>query len=227
MSTQDDSLRPDLTTEVRFKVPLPLVIPLGALAVIAVVAIGFSQVLLAVPKEAATMLAIVAATNVLGAFAYAALRPRMQPVTMAELAIIVLYPVIIGVAIAQFDAFGSSEHGTSAGEHAGAGAVAGEGGEGAAPTGPTTAIVAEGSKFNLEEMLFEAKQPVELEFENRDPVQHNVAIYEDESASADIFKGEIFAGPDTMTYEFEAPPKGEYYFRCDVHPDMDGSVTVE
>ncbi|MDQ3915555.1 MAG: cupredoxin domain-containing protein [Actinomycetota bacterium] len=223
MSTPDDSLRPDLTTEVRFKIPLPLVIPLGALAVIALVAVGFSRILLAVPKEAATMLAIVAAANVLGAFAYAALRPRMQPVTMAELAIIVLYPVIIGIAIAQFDAFGS-EHDTSLAEEAGAGAVA----EGAGvPAGPTTTIVAEGSKFDIDQMLLEAKKPVSLEFENRDSLQHNVAIYEDDSAAAALFKGEIIAGPDTITYEFDAPPKGEYYFRCDVHPDMDGTVTVE
>ncbi|MDQ4124304.1 MAG: hypothetical protein M3134_01720, partial [Actinomycetota bacterium] len=125
MSTQDDSLRPDLTTEVRVKVPLPLVIPLAALAVIAIVAYGFAQVLLAVPKEAATMLAMVAAANILGAFAYAALRPRMQPVTMAELGVIVLYPVIIGIAIAQFDFGGEAAHGhdTAAAETAGAGAA--------------------------------------------------------------------------------------------------------
>ncbi|HEV2755816.1 MAG TPA: cupredoxin domain-containing protein [Actinomycetota bacterium] len=225
MSTPDDSLRPDLTTEVRFKVPLPLVIPLGALAVIAVVAIGFSKVLLAVPKEAATMLAIVAATNVLGAFAYAALRPRMQPVTMAELAIIVLYPVIIGVAIAQFDAFGGAgHHDTALAEEAGAGAGAEEG---APPEGPTTAIAAEGNAFGLTTMLFEAKKPVSLEFENNDPVQHNVAIYEDDSAAVSLFKGDIIEGGDSTTYEFDAPPKGEYYFRCDVHPDMDGTVVVE
>ena len=221
MSTPDDSLRPDLMKEVRFKVPLPLVIPLGALAVIAVVAIGFSKILLAVPKEAATMLAIVAATNVLGAFAYAALRPRMQPVTMAELGIIVLYPVIIGIAIAQFDAFGS-EHHAAAAEHGGAA----EGG--GAPAGPTTAIAAEGSKFDLDHMLFEAKKPVTLEFDNRDAgIDHNVAIYGDESAAEELFKGDLVTGPDTIAYEFDAPPKGEYYFRCDVHPDMDGTVTSE
>ncbi|MFN2588513.1 MAG: cupredoxin domain-containing protein [Actinomycetota bacterium] len=224
MSTQDDSLRPDLTTEVRFKVPLPLVIPLGALVVIAVVAIGFSRILLAVPKEAATMLAIVAAANVLGAFAYAALRPRMQPVTMAELAIIVLYPLIIGIAIAAFDPF-ESGHETAVAEEAGAGATAEKG---APPDGPTTAIVAEGSKFDLTTMLFEAKKPVKLELDNRDAgVQHNVAIYEDDSAAVELFKGELVTGPETVTYEFDAPPKGEYYFRCDVHVDMDGTVVVE
>jgi plastocyanin len=222
MTTQDDSLRPDLTTEVRFKVPLPLVIPLGALAVIAIVAIGFSQILLAVPKEAATMLAIVAAANVLGAFAYAALRPRMQPVTMAELAIIVLYPVIIGLAIAQFD-FGS-EHDAAAGEHAGSAA-----GEGApAGGGLTTAVAAEGLAFDTSEIVLAAKEPASIDFENADAgAQHNIAIYEDESAAAEIFVGELITGPDSITYEFEAPPKGEYFFRCDVHPDMSGSVTSE
>ena len=224
MSTPDDSLRPDLMKEVRFKIPLPLVIPLGALAVIAVVAIGFSKILLAVPKEAATMLAIVAATNVLGAFAYAALRPRMQPVTMAELGVIVLYPVIIGIAIAQFDAFGSG-HDAHAAEEAGAGAA--EGGESAA-AGPTSAIAAEGSTFDIDQMLLTAKEPVTLTLDNKDSgVQHNVAIYEDDTLAEELFKGDLIIGPDTIDYEFDAPPKGEYYFRCDVHPDMDGTVTVE
>ena len=224
MSAQDDSLRPDLTTEVRFRVPLPLVIPLGALAVIAIVAIGFSRILLAVPKEAATMLAIVAAANVLGAFAYAALRPRMQPVTMAELAIIVLYPVIIGLAIAQFD-FGA-EHDTAVAEEAGAGAAA----EGAAPAGPTSAIVAEGSAFDLETIVLEAKKQTAIEFENKDSgTDHNVAIYETDTPSEDnvIFDGDLVTGPDTVTYQFKAPKKGEYYFQCDVHPDMSGTVVSE
>lgn len=226
MSTHDDSLRPDLMKEVRFKVPLPLVIPLGALVVIAAVAVGFSKVLLAVPKEAATMLAIVAATNVLGAFAYAALRPRMQPVTMAELGIIVLYPVIIGIAIAQFDAFGGSEHHASATE--GHGTETAAGGEGAAPAGPTGAIAAEGSVFDIDQIVLAAKEPATIEFDNKDPgVPHNVAIYQDETATEEIFKGDLVTGPDTVTYEFDAPKKGEYFFRCDVHPDMDGTVTVE
>jgi plastocyanin len=224
MSTQDDSLRPDLTTEVRVKIPLPLVIPLGALAVIAIVAVGFSRILLSVPKEAATMLAIVASANVLGAFAYAALRPRMQPVTMAELGIILLYPVIIGLAIAQLD-FGA-EHDTSVAENAGAGAAAG--GVGGSGTGPTTSIVAEGSKFATDEIILTAKEQTSIEFDNRDSgVAHNVAIYEDDGADEVIFEGEVVTGPETIAYEFKAPAKGEYYFQCDVHTDMSGTVTSE
>ncbi|HYP24809.1 MAG TPA: cupredoxin domain-containing protein [Actinomycetota bacterium] len=224
MSTQDDSLRPDLTTEVRVKVPLPLVIPLVSLAVIGLVAYGFAQVLLAVPKEAATMLAMVAAANVMGAFAYAALRPRMQPVTMAELGVIVLYPVIIGIAIAQFG-FGAEAHGhdTAAGETHGAGAA----GEGAAPSGPTTAVVATGLVFDVETLVLEAKKDTSIEFTNEDSAPHNIAIYEDDSASGEaIFEGEQISASST-TYEFKAPPAGEYYFQCDVHPDMNGEVLSE
>ena len=223
MSTPDDSLRPDLTTEVRVKVPLPVVIPLAALAVIAIVAIGFSQILLAVPKEAATMLAIVAAANVLGAFAYAALRPKMQPVTMAELGVIVLYPVIIGLAIAQFDYGAEAEHDTAVAETSGAGAAA----EGGAPAGPTTAVTAEGLAFDLETIVLEAKKPVSIEFENLDSAPHNLAIYEEEGADKAIFQGEQITGPDAITYEFDAPKAGEYYFQCDVHPDMNGDVVSE
>ena len=223
MSSHDDSLRPDLMKEVRFKIPLPIVIPLGALAVIVLVAFGFSRVLLAVPKEAATMIAMVASANVLGAFAYAALRPRMQPVTMVELGIILLYPLLIGFAIAQFD-FGS-EHDTAAGEHAGAGAVtSGEAGGG----GPTTALVAEANAFDTEEIVLTAGEQTSLELDNKDSgTDHNVSIYEDESAAEALFEGEFITGPDTVDYEFKAPPKGEYYFQCDVHPDMNGAVVSE
>ncbi len=223
MSPPDDSLRPDLTTEVRVKVPLPLVIPLAALALIAIVAIGFSQILLAVPKEAATMLAMVAAANVLGAFAYAALRPKMQPVTMAELGVIVLYPVIIGLAIAQFDYGAEAEHDTAVAETSGAGPAA----EGGAPAGPTAAVTAEGLAFDLETIVLEAKKPASIEFENLDSAPHNIAIYEEEGADEAIFQGEQITGPDAITYEFDAPKAGEYYFQCDVHPDMNGDVVSE
>ncbi|MDQ3915540.1 MAG: cupredoxin domain-containing protein [Actinomycetota bacterium] len=98
----------------------------------------------------------------------------------------------------------------------------------AAPDGgPTTAVVAEGTKFDVETITLAAGEPASIDFENKDALQHNIAIYEDESASAEIFKGEIIEGGDSTTYEFEAPQPGEYYFRCDVHPDMNGTVVSE
>jgi plastocyanin len=59
-------------------------------------------------------------------------------------------------------------------------------------------------------------------FENRDgpSVQHNVAIYKNSDAQDPIFQGGIIPGGNDADYEFTAPPGGEYYFRCDVHPGM-------
>ncbi len=68
---------------------------------------------------------------------------------------------------------------------------------------------------------------MELAFDNRDGgVQHNVAIYRDESAEESLFVGDLIAGADTVTYDVPALDPGAYYFRCDVHPQMDGSVEV-
>jgi hypothetical protein len=54
---------------------------------------------------------------------------------------------------------------------------------------------------------------------------HNVAIYRDSSAAQKIFVGETIT--DTaITYEVPALEAGEYFFRCDVHPEMTGTVTT-
>src|SRR3712207_8162104 len=57
---------------------------------------------------------------------------------------------------------------------------------------------------------------------------HNVSIYEDDSAEKDYFLGaEVAAGGQT-TYNIPAMPKGEYFFRCDLHPtSMVGTVRSE
>lgn len=212
--------RTDLTGEVRMRVPLPLVIPAIALGLIAVATIGFSQVLLNVPKEAATILAMVMAANVLGAFTFLALRPETARASWPELALVTLWPVLAGVGIAVFDVGAEAAHGgTEVAEEAGAG---GEGAGGLAMT-------AEGVAFTESELTLNAGEEVSLEFVNADPAStpHNIAIYEDDSAQNAIFKGDVIDGGAEITYEFTAPPAGEYYFQCDVHPGMNGTVTVQ
>ncbi len=88
--------------------------------------------------------------------------------------------------------------------------------------------------FEQTELTLRTGGQAVIEFENHDTgVRHNVAIYRDSSAREAIFRGEIIAGParngdepTRVRYSFEAPPPGTYYFRCDVHPSMDGPVTV-
>ena len=112
-------------------------------------------------------------------------------------------------------------------------AASGEGGAGhpvEQPAGPTESIVAEGSAFDMDEIVLVANEQTAIEFENKDSgTDHNVAIYETDTPSEEnvIFDGDLVTGPDTITYEFKAPEAGEYYFQCDVHPDMSGTVVSE
>jgi plastocyanin len=203
--------------EVRFRVPLPVLIPLAAVIAIALITIGFSRVLLALPKEAATVVALVTAANVLGAFAVIALRPRMSQASLVELAVVVLYPVIIGIAIAQL---GIGEEGEAAAEAAPAPQVAAAEGT----------VVAENVQFNTDTIELQAGEEASIPFQNADSVQHNIAIYETaqdaEAQENPIFRGEVITASET-TYEFPAPPKGEYVFHCDIHPSMGGQVIVQ
>lgn len=70
-----------------------------------------------------------------------------------------------------------------------------------------------------------ASRPFEISFANRDDgVPHNVAIYTDESASEKWFSGDLVEGPATVTYHVPALEEGAYFFRCDVHPQMNGTL---
>jgi plastocyanin len=93
------------------------------------------------------------------------------------------------------------------------------------PTEPST-IVAEGLSFNTGELTFPPDADVSLTFRNDDAgIPHNVAVYQSQGGEA-IFQGEVINGPAEVTYSFTTPGPGEYYFQCDVHPDMNGSVAV-
>ena len=44
---------------------------------------------------------------------------------------------------------------------------------------------------------------------------------------AEIFKGEIFPGPAQKTYDVPPLKAGAYAFVCSVHPNMNGTLTVQ
>jgi plastocyanin len=70
-----------------------------------------------------------------------------------------------------------------------------------------------------------AGSPFEIRFENTDEgTPHNVAIYTDESAAEGFFSGDLVDGPATVTYDVPALDEGVYFFRCDVHPQMNGTL---
>ena len=96
------------------------------------------------------------------------------------------------------------------------------------PGGGGLSISAVDLQFSTDTLEFKAGEESELEFVNEDAssIQHNVAIYEEEGG-ADIFVGEVIPGGQTTTYSMPAMEAGEFYFQCDVHPGMQGTVTVQ
>jgi len=84
-------------------------------------------------------------------------------------------------------------------------------------------ITAKGTKFDKDTLVASAKQEIVLRFNNQDAsVQHNVSVYTQKDAKQILFRGDLFEGKQTREYRFRSPEAGVYYFRCDVHPAMDG-----
>jgi plastocyanin len=93
-----------------------------------------------------------------------------------------------------------------------------------APAGGA-AIAAQAIKFDRVELNVPAGRPFQLLFENREGAPHNVRIYDD-GVDQPLFLGETFGGPGARTYEVPAIPAGTHRFRCDVHPEMNGTVSA-
>jgi uncharacterized membrane protein/plastocyanin len=79
--------------------------------------------------------------------------------------------------------------------------------------------------FSTARLTTPAGEPFELAFDNGDDgVPHNVAIYVDAAADQPLFVGDLVDGPTTVVYEVPALDPGSYFFRCDVHPQMNGTL---
>jgi plastocyanin len=99
----------------------------------------------------------------------------------------------------------------------------GGGGEG----GGGTTVVAKALAFDTDQIDLPAGQGTTLTFDNEDAgVPHNIAIYSDDSLSETLFQGEQFPGIATQEYSIPALDAGTYYFHCDVHTTMSGTVVV-
>jgi plastocyanin len=87
-------------------------------------------------------------------------------------------------------------------------------------------LVAKDIKFDLSTITVAADTPFTITFTNDDTVPHNVAIFEGSDATGkNVFRGELNKGSGaTVVYDVPALPAGTYYFHCDVHPNMNGTL---
>ena len=87
-------------------------------------------------------------------------------------------------------------------------------------------IQAKGLAFSTKSLTAPADKPFQIVFDNQEAALHNVAIYRDESAAEKVLGEDPFSGPAVVVYDVPALGSGTYFFRCDVHPDMSGSLIV-
>jgi plastocyanin len=79
--------------------------------------------------------------------------------------------------------------------------------------------------FDTDALAAPAGVAFKIEFTNNDAgIPHNVEILQNGQS---IWKGEIFNGVETRTYDVPALAAGTYEFICTVHPNMRGTLTVE
>jgi plastocyanin len=102
-----------------------------------------------------------------------------------------------------------------------------ESAEGGGGGGGGLTVTAKSLAFDTDEIDLPAEQPTTITFDNEDAgVPHNIAIYNDDSLSETLFQGEQFPGVASREYRIPPLGPGTYYFHCDVHPTMNGSVVV-
>lgn len=189
---------------------LPVAIPVGVLVLIGMVAVAMSRILLNVPKEIATAVALMVAFNILVVCAVVASRPNLAMMETVPMLGVAMVPVLIGLAVAG----GMVE-------------ITGGEGHGAHEEDAKIAISAQGLAFDTKELKVPAGKPFKMEFTNNEAAPHNVVIQKDATSTDALFKKPFFGGPKTVTWEVEPLAPGTYFFKCEVHPNMNGTVIAE
>ncbi len=96
------------------------------------------------------------------------------------------------------------------------------------PSGTNLSVTAKSFVFDTTCLAAPANRAFTIAFHNEDgATSHNVSIYTDSSARKPLFQGKIVVGVATERYDVKALPAGRYFFRCDVHPQMNGTFIVK
>jgi len=97
------------------------------------------------------------------------------------------------------------------------------------PSGtPLLTVHSRNVAFDTDTITLPAGQPAQIRLENEDAgIFHNIAVYHDAQASDLVARGALFDGPRTRDYHFAGIPAGTYYFQCDLHPAMGGTLIAK
>ena len=126
---------------------------------------------------------------------------------------------------------GDGEAGASAGAGTESVAAAPSGGAEGAAEGAATVedgavmVTAADMAFNVNTIEAPADEEFVITFMNNDSAPHNISIYAEQGGEA-IVEGAVIEGGQETEENVPALEAGEYYFQCDVHPDMNGTVVA-
>lgn len=208
--------------DVRDRLVLPLLVPVGLLLVIALVAFGFGMLLLFNPLVVSLTIAVTVSAAIIGGFALALSRSEGELDNLKRGAIVLAgtAPVLVGILVAT-DVLATTDEKVVEREcHY------------CVPE-DAVEIVGVNIAFEPEEVSFPDAgegDEVSILFRNEDQgIPHNVWVYpfeEDEPLIDEpVFEGETFDGLGQEVYTFAAPAPGTYYFNCTVHPQqMTGTI---
>lgn len=209
-------------------------IPVAAAVFIAAMLWAMSRVLLAVDPAVAPWVALLFAANILVASALAVILRGRRAFVMITAVILATFVAggIAGAVAGEYPverhvAEGPPSDGTETPpptESPTGEPTEPPTGEPTGPPGETVEITAQGTAFDTSELSLPADEPSTIVFDNQDPLSHNVSIYTAEGGEQ-LFGGELITA---TTAEYPVPPleAGSYYFQCDVHPEMNGTVAV-
>jgi hypothetical protein len=230
-----------MKTEFRNRAFLPVVMPLGILLTVVVLVLSFAAILLYNTKEAALVIAIVAAGGILLAISLAASKDHLDGRQKAAVFSAGALPVVLGAVFSVLSVNGlvdASALNINREPHLQVpeGALIG------AQNDQSFCLFDEaGDCVDSSEWEMAAQPdapPFVFEFDNIDPgVPHNVQIFalagseEEPEAGDGIFVGvedsPLVTGVDSIVYQVDqAIEPGTYYYNCVVHPVMEGVLTI-
>jgi plastocyanin len=87
-------------------------------------------------------------------------------------------------------------------------------------------ITAADLAFDATTIVAPASEAFTITLVNDDSAPHNLSVYVEEGGDA-IVQGDIIDPDATVEIEVPALDAGEYFFVCDLHTNMNGTVVVE
>ena len=192
----------------RDRLVMPILLPLGILAVIAAVLFGFSRILLSLTPTAATVTAIVVAIGVVVTASVAAGRKQVRLSTIGAMLGVTAGVAMLAGGVALAVVGGSEEEPGGGGEK------------------PVVTLAAANIAFEPTSLTVPAGEAFTLRFHNEDAnTQHNVQIFDDPKfEGTPLFSGALVTGVRQTDYEVDPLEAGAYFFHCEVHPTMTGKM---